>query len=98
MFGTIAKMKFKPGMMQKLLEDMKEEFSNGDDGSVAVYTFQMTADPNVGYMVAISESEQAYRDNANKPETHERFTKMMEYLVEEPEWNDGYVIYSQTTE
>ena len=42
--------------------------------------------------VAVFESKEAYVANANDPEQHEAFTKMMEHLVAEPNWTDGEYI------
>ena len=43
--------------------------------------------------VAIFESREAYVANANSPEQHESFLKLMEHLESEPTWTDGtYVI------
>ena len=44
-------------------------------------------------LFVIFESKEAYVANANRPEQHESFLKMMEHLASEPTWNDGtYVI------
>ena len=61
-------------------------------GSVALLVFQMDADPNEFIVVAVAESEEAYRASAESPEQHERFLEMMRYLAAEPEWNDGQVV------
>lgn len=95
MFGTVAKMKFKPGMMKKFMEENIEDYDTPDSGGVAVFAINTTNHPDVAYLVAISESEEAYRKNAGDPRTHERFMKMMEYLESEPEWHDGHVVYSK---
>ncbi|MBN2044882.1 MAG: hypothetical protein JW757_07690 [Anaerolineales bacterium] len=95
MFGTVAKMKFKPGMLKVMLEETELDSSEQDRGMVAVLVFQSTDDPDIGFMVAVAESEEAYRANADRPETDARFRKMMEFLEREPEWNDGHLIYSE---
>jgi quinol monooxygenase YgiN len=95
MFGTVAKLKFKPGMMKKFMEENLEQYENPNSGSLAVFAFDTLDEPNTALLVAVSESEEAYKKNADDPKTHERFMKMMEYLESEPEWNDGHVIYSK---
>jgi quinol monooxygenase YgiN len=94
MFGTVAKVKFKPGKLKEMMDDLDRDASERDPGTVAVLVFQSTDDPDVAFMVAVAESEEAYRANANRPETDARFRMMMEYMETEPEWNDGHVIYS----
>jgi quinol monooxygenase YgiN len=90
MYGTVARMRAKPGAIDGLME-----FANEDEappGSVALLVFQMDADPNEFIVVAVAESEEAYRANAESPEQHEQFLRMMQYLEAEPEWNDGAVV------
>jgi quinol monooxygenase YgiN len=90
MYGTVARMRAKPGAIDALMG-----FANEDEappGSVALLVFQMDADPNEFILVAVAESEEAYRANAESPEQHEQFLRMMQYLEAEPEWNDGAVV------
>ena len=43
--------------------------------------------------VAVFESKEAHINNAKRPEQNESFMKIMEHLIEEPEWTDGnYVL------
>ena len=92
MYGTIFNLQVKPGHEQALLNILKED-QTPPDGMVA--WFLMTPDDNDGEMVgvAVFESKEAHIANANRPEQHESFVKMMEHLASEPQWNDGeYVI------
>jgi quinol monooxygenase YgiN len=93
MYGTVARMKGKPGA----LEALKSRIGDAEQtsGAVALYVFRTDADPNEFFMVAVFESEEAYRANAEKPETHQGYLEMMKYLEAEPEWNDGQVIWSE---
>jgi quinol monooxygenase YgiN len=90
MYGTVARMRARPGAVDGLMAFGNE--SDPPPGSVALLVFQMDADPNEFIMVAVAESEEAYRAIAESPEQHERFLEMMQYLEAEPEWNDGAVI------
>ena len=45
--------------------------------------------------VAVFESQDAYVANANRPEQHESFLKMMEHLESEPTWTDGFYVLSE---
>ena len=45
--------------------------------------------------IAIFKDEELYRANSEKPEQHKNFLEMMEYLDEEPKWNDGTFIINQ---
>ena len=46
--------------------------------------------------IAIFKSKEAYKLNAERPETHQNFIKMMEFLDEEPLWNDGEFVIGET--
>ncbi|MFP3853751.1 MAG: putative quinol monooxygenase [Anaerolineales bacterium] len=91
MFGTVAKLKAKPGELDALL-DLSEEAEH-PPRAVAEYVYQMEEDPSTLYLVVVFEDEKSYRANAESPEQHERFMKMMQHLEAEPEWHDGHIIH-----
>jgi quinol monooxygenase YgiN len=94
MYGTVARMKFKPSMAQHFMQMMEQESQQRSiPGSVGVYVYQMDKDPNEFYMAVIFESKEAYVANANSPEQHQDFLQMMEYLASEPEWHDGEIVW-----
>jgi quinol monooxygenase YgiN len=94
MYGTVAKMKVKPGGLEKLGNWSPNEAAR-DSGAVAIYAFQTDADPNEVYTIAIFESKEAYMANAGSPEQDARYREMLQWLEGEPEWHDGEVVYSQ---
>jgi len=91
-YGTVAKMKLKPGAEDKMMKAM-EGSDVRREGHVATYVFKSDADPNVHIVTTIFESRAAYRKFADSPEQDKRFRQMSELLVGEPEWNDGEVIH-----
>lgn len=93
MYGTVARMKLKPGGIEAL-----KRMSEGQEpapGAVAFYAYQMDADPNEIYMVAIFESKQSYLANAQSPEQNAQYQKWAEWFEAEPEWHDGEIIYAE---
>jgi quinol monooxygenase YgiN len=90
MYGTVAKLTVKPGQVDAFNKLMASTQSH--PGVVAVYLYQMDEDPNVLYMAAIFSSRDVYFANADRPEMNAEFEKMMQFLVAEPEWNDGEVV------
>jgi len=93
MYGTIAKMKVKPGMLEKLSETMTvDEGGHRPDGALSMSVFQMDANPNEIWVIAISESREAYRAYSESPESNERYQQMSDWLEAEPEWHDGEVL------
>jgi quinol monooxygenase YgiN len=93
MYGTVARMRVKPGFldaMKRIYED--QEISAG---AVAIYAYQMDADPNELYMAVIFESKEAYVANAQSPETDAQYRQWLEWLEAEPEWHDGEIVYAE---
>ncbi len=93
MYGTIARMKVKPGGIEAL-----RRISEGQEpppGAVAFYAYQMDADSNEVYMVAVFESKEAYVANAQSPEQHVQYQQWMEWFEAEPEWHDGEIVYAE---
>ena len=67
--------------------------SMGDPaGQVARYVYLMDADPGELFLVAVFESRQAYWDNAQSPEQHQRYQDLRALLDSDPEWHDGAII------
>jgi quinol monooxygenase YgiN len=94
MYGTIAKLKVKPGKVEALKSHMTSVTSRHEPGFLAVNVYQMDADPNELYLTVMFENKETYVANANRPETDADFKKMMQLLVAEPEWHDGEVVHS----
>jgi heme-degrading monooxygenase HmoA len=80
--------------MAEALEQLGRDMSaDPPPGFVAQYVYHMDDNPNEFYTAVVFESREAYFANANSPEQHERFLKMMELMAAEPEWHDGQIIY-----
>ena len=94
MYGTIAKLKAKPGAI-KALKSMAAAESLKARGAIASYVYQMDADPNEFYLAVAFESKEAYVTNAQSPEQHASYEKMMEWLTAEPEWHDGQIVHTE---
>jgi heme-degrading monooxygenase HmoA len=91
MYGTVARMKFKPGMGQKFAEMMEQQSGQRrtPPGWVGEYVYQMDKDPNEYYVAIIFESKAAYVANANSPEQHEEYLQYRQFLEIEPDWHDA---------
>ena len=89
MYGTVAKLKVKPGSMDALMDQLEQYDDLNVRGMYASYMLQCDDDPSTCYLTAIFEDEEAYRANAESPEQHQRYTAMMQHLQAEPEWHDG---------
>lgn len=94
MYGTIAKLKVKPGMLPELMKLTSEEDMDGMAGFVNTIVYQMDADANEIYMVVLFTDKDAYVKNANDPAQDTRYREFVKYLDGEPEWHDGEIIYN----
>ena len=94
MYGTVARMRVKAGSVTDFQQIAQEIGVGRAPGQVAVYAYQLDRDPHEFMMIAMFESKEAYVANAQSPEQHERFMKLMQVLEAEPEWNDGHIVYA----
>ena len=91
MFGTVARVRVKPGHEKELAEMAAEITEANPPGFVTNYILQSKDDPQEKWMVAIFESEKAYYDNAEDPQTNAQYEKWMEIVEGAPEWHDVHV-------
>lgn len=88
MYGTIARLQFKPGKR----EEAKATFQNTQiPGLVVTYIYEADNNPDEAWLATVFESKEAYWANAKSPEQNDRYLQMMEWMAAEPEWHDGEV-------
>jgi quinol monooxygenase YgiN len=92
-YGTVARMRIKPGALDKLQEMANAEEMKATPGYVSTTVYQMDADPNEIYMAVVFESKEAYFKNAESPEQNTRYEEMVALLDGSPEWHDGEIIF-----
>jgi quinol monooxygenase YgiN len=90
MYGSIAHL-LKPGRDEELRQ-REQEMAPPILGFVSQHMYRMDADPNELYLVVAFENEQAYRDNAESPEQHQRYEQFRTLLDADPEWQDREII------
>jgi quinol monooxygenase YgiN len=92
MYGTIFRMKVKPGLDEKvveLFEQWNKERKPEVDGALNGYLFKPDekADELIG--VAVFRDRASYEANANNPEQDRWFRRLREILLSDPQWEDG---------
>jgi quinol monooxygenase YgiN len=97
MYGTIARMRAKPGTEDRLRAEMDRFEEARVPGSLGVYIYRMDADPQEYYLAVIFADREAYRANAESPEQNTRFQALMELMAGEPEWHDGEIVAAHTS-
>jgi len=94
MFGTIARMRVKPGAEKKLMEISESESALKIPGYIAQYVYRTDNDPQEYYLVVIFESREAYFANADSPEQDARYREFRALLESDPEWHDGEIVFA----
>jgi quinol monooxygenase YgiN len=92
MFGTIARVKPKPGQeaaLQELIDGFWEE--RGKDVEGAQMGFLFTPKDRTGelYLIAVFDDEKTYMANAGSPDQDAWYQKIRAVLDADPEWMDG---------
>ena len=92
MYGTVARLKMKPGQRDEMVARFGQGGMPLDPGEVSGHFFALDNDPDGAFIVAIFTDKEAYIANAQRPETHERYLQLRAFLAEDPVWFDGTVI------
>ncbi len=93
MYGTVAKMRIKPGKEEELAKMIGEQAPE-IPGFVFQHTYRLDNNPREYMLVVGFESKEAYRANAESPEQNARYEQYVELLDGPPEWNDGEIVFS----
>lgn len=93
MYGTVARLRVKPGAADKLFAQSREFEAAHVNGFVKSYAYRMDTDPNEYILVVIFTSRETYMANAQSKEQDTRYRKMLSLLEHKPEWHDGEIVY-----
>ena len=95
MYGTVARLKVKPGMEQKVQElndRWWQERAPKIKGAISNTVYRLDSGNNEYILAAVFDSKENYRANADDPEQNEWFQEMAACLDGEPMWADGEII------
>jgi len=95
MYGTVARMRLKPGMEAKFKEDMAQYERIKIPGFVSTMVYRMDKDPNEIYIAVAFKDKDSYVANAEDPKQDERYKRMRALLAADPEWHEGEIIQSE---
>ncbi len=96
MYGTVARMKCKPGAQQAVLDLFKEGDAQKTTGFVASYCYRLDKDADELIITVVFQDKKTYFANADDPETDKWYKRLRENLAADPEWNDGEIAYAST--
>jgi quinol monooxygenase YgiN len=92
MFGTIARMKFKPGAYEKMQDVMKGFEERQVKGFMFNAVYRSQSDPDEVWLVVGFQDEASYRANADDPETDQMAQQYQQLVEAPPEWHDGEIV------
>lgn len=97
MYGTVAKLKLKPGSLEAV-KQVTDEIERGPRtvtiGHIATYLYLADNEPDTVYLVVIFESREAYHKNAQSEEQNAEYERLAVHFAAPPEWHDGEVIWA----
>ncbi|HEY7269942.1 MAG TPA: antibiotic biosynthesis monooxygenase [Dehalococcoidia bacterium] len=94
MYGTVARMRLKPGSEEKLMADMQQYQSINIPGYISSTVYKLDAGGNEYILAVVFADKDSYDKNSDDPEQDKRFQQMMTWLAAEPQWMDGEIIYN----
>jgi quinol monooxygenase YgiN len=96
MYGTVARMRAKPGSGDQLVALSREYDDLGIRGFVATYVYRLDDNPDDYYMAVLFEDRESYRRNADDPAQDARYRRLRELLEADPKWHDGEVVWASS--
>ena len=100
MYGTVARMRVKPGHYEQL-QQMNAEWEQGRGrevpGYMATYVLRPDNQQDEVIMLAVFKDRETYRANASDPEQDRWYRTMREHLAADPEWTDGEVVFASSS-
>jgi hypothetical protein len=91
MYGTIMRVKIKPGGIEQIRNRIE---THRPPGMVWSYVYQMDDEPKEILMTVGFKDKKAYWDYAESSESDSEYRKMAKFFDGEPEWNDGEIVVS----
>ena len=92
MYGTIARLHPRAGMIDELLamgDSMREAPMAGFHASYLFLPDHNPYEHETVFLVAVFDDAETYRANANSPEQDARYRGLRALLEDDPEWMDG---------
>jgi heme-degrading monooxygenase HmoA len=96
MYGTVARMRVKPGMADRLALFSADSDDLQIPGFIGTYVYRMDKDPDEFYLVVMFDDKATYSRNAEDPAQDRRYLELRELLAEDPEWHDGEIAWASS--
>jgi quinol monooxygenase YgiN len=93
MYGTVARMKVKPGKMDEFIKTASDTGRRRPNGYLGEIVYKMDNNPNEVIMAVFFADKATYQANANDPAMNKEYEQYRALLDADPEWNDGEVVH-----
>jgi antibiotic biosynthesis monooxygenase (ABM) superfamily enzyme len=98
MYGTVARLRVKPGREAELLAVAREEERLHIPGFMGEFVYHLDQGANEYMLVVLFADKESYFANADTEEQDARYHRMLEILDGEPEWHDGEIVQTWVSE
>jgi len=92
MFGTVGRLKVKPGKLEELVAMFSGD-QRVPDGSLGYYVYKVEGKENELIMAVVFRDKESYFANADDPSQDEMYRKMVKLLDGAPTWEDGEIVH-----
>lgn len=95
MYGTVARLKVKPGMeaeMEAFGSSWTSERKAQVKGAIGGYIYRLDNDPLTAIMAVVFADKASYHANAQDPAQDVEYRRLRALLTEDPIWEDGEII------
>ena len=91
MFGTVGRLKVKPGKLDELIKTMNED-QRDVEGSLGYYLYKVEGKENELILAVAFKDKESYFKNADDPSQDDLYRKMVALLDGPPTWEDGEIV------
>jgi quinol monooxygenase YgiN len=92
-FGTVGRLKVKPGKLDELVALM-EGNQREPEGSLGYYLYKVEGKENELILAVAFRDKESYFKNADDPAQDESYRAMVKLLDGVPTWEDGEIIHT----
>ena len=93
MFGTVGRLKVKPGKLDELIAAFAED-RRQPEGSLGYHVYKVEGKENELILAVAFKDKESYFRNADDPSQDEMYRKMVKLLDGAPTWEDGEIIFT----
>ena len=92
MYGTVSRVRIKPGSEEALLAVTRDFSANAPPGFVSAFMYRLDSGGDEYITAAAFSDKAAYERNSNEPAQQAWFARLRELMVDDPQWHDGEII------